>query len=96
MSLSSAAAEVDTGKGAPDLKLSWQEVEILEQLSRGPASAPRIDSAGALASHWMAKDYSEQEFAEALDSLRARGFVEIGSNGKLLITEKGNAALASL
>lgn len=78
------------------MDLSRQETEILEQLSRGDASAPRANTVDALAARWAEIDLPGHEFPEALESLRAKGFVEVAENGDLMITEKGNAAVSSL
>jgi hypothetical protein len=78
------------------MELSRQETEILEQLSRGDASAPRVNTVDALAAHWAEVKMPGHEFPEALESLQAKGFVEVAENGDLMITEKGNAAVSSL
>ena len=78
------------------MDLSRQETEILEQLSRGAASAPRVNTVDALASHWAEINLPGHEFPEGLESLKAKGFVGGAENGDLMITEKGNAAVSSL
>lgn len=78
------------------MNLSWQETEVLQQLSKGAASAPRVNSFDALSAHWRLLRSSDQELTEILEGLELEGFIEISDSGNILITDKGNAALASL
>lgn len=78
------------------MNLSWQETEILQQLSKGAASAPRVNSFDALSAHWRLLRSSDRELTEVLEGLELEGFIEISDSGNILIADKGNAALASL
>jgi hypothetical protein len=78
------------------MNLSRHETEILQQLSKGAASAPETNSMDALAAHWRAQQLPGDELPKALDSLQSKCFVEIAANGNILITDMGNAALASV
>jgi len=69
------------------MKLSGQETEILQELAKTPDS---------LAPEQLAKLSANDNFADALNGLKDKGFVDIAENGNVVITEMGNAALASL
>lgn len=78
------------------MKLSWQETEILQHLSKGATSVPAMKFANGLASNSNSERCADHGFSKALESLKAKGFVEVAENGTVLITDMGNAALASL
>ena len=78
------------------MNLSWQETEVLQQLSKGAASAPRVNSFDALSAHWRLLRSADQELSKVVEGLEVEGFIEISDSGNILITDKGNAALASL